>query len=119
MGPEAVRSLSRALALLSSSPLKYSPSSSPRFSRETGNLELRNLSNTEKAKQNSSVGGHGTQPTRSQAPPCTMRTLNFRYRFIGKGKAGAQKGISKSRFIQSFRLYVGIYLPSLPLKEFH
>ena len=80
---------------------------------------LRNLSNTEKAKQNSSVGGHGTQPAGSQAPPRAMRTLSFRYRSLGQGQARGSKRGFKVQIHSDFQV-IRVHLPaSLPLKGFH
>lgn len=74
---------------------------------------VKDLSNTGKAKQNSSVGGRGTQPTGLQTPPCTLRTLKFRNISLVRGKARTQIRLPKPKFIWSF----GMDLPaSLPLK---
>lgn len=53
---------------------------------------VRDLSNTGKAKQNSSVGGHGTQPNGLQTLSCTMRTLKCRNISLVSGKVGTEMG---------------------------
>lgn len=90
--PGAVGPLWQALSLLSASPQSTGPAALPGSQEK---LEIwsfvRNSSNTGKAKQNSSVGGHGAQPTGLRTPPCTMRTLKLRSGVT----AGARQGLNR------------------------
>ena len=59
----------------------------------------RDLSNTGRAKQNSSVGRRGTQPTGLKTPPCTDENTEVQKCFTGKGQGRDSHGASKSKCI--------------------